>query len=351
MALLDSLRRFLGKGAGKADESGAGSDIPSPSPKPAGPAPQVNGSEVSPRPSGAQVANHAVRQLTTSLLGVKQCRRAPMQAAEQRIIERLERLSRNPTDPALVPRLPVVLPRVISLVRRDDASPAELAQTISRDPTLVADIVKIANSPRFRTSREIGNLQDAVLMLGQRGLVQLVISAAMRPVFGGTRGRFSQIGAATLWNVTERCAHACQGLCSEAEEPFHGYLAGMAINLGLMSAMRSLDSDYREARPPDTDGFHDALWSVSVRLAARVARHWEFHEEVCSAVAQCAKIGEHDSDSVLAGALRAAACASQLHVLNPSLSEAARNLLAAPERRAYEELQRVFGHAPEGVEA
>jgi HD-like signal output (HDOD) protein len=285
----------------------------------------------------------ADRRFTARMLGVGDLRPAETGPAGQRVIERLAALVRDSHDPNLVPRLPVVLPRLIGLVRRDDVSPRELVERLSHDPTLVGEVVRLTNSPRFRTGRHIADLQEAVLVLGQRGLIQIVIGATMRPLFSAQQGRFSRIAGMTLWDLAQRCSHACGDLCDPGSDRFQAYLTGMAANIGLIAALRVLDGGYAEQQPPDTEGFHDALCAVAAKLSGRIARQWDFPRAACRAIEQRA-----DSQAAAAGygltqTLRTADRISKWQLLMPGLPESALTGLAEPERRCYLELERAFG--------
>ncbi|HEX4585123.1 MAG TPA: HDOD domain-containing protein [Burkholderiaceae bacterium] len=283
------------------------------------------------------------RRFTALLLGVGNLRPTPAEPAELRALARIEAILQEGRESNLIPRLPVVLPRLIGLVRRDDVSPRELAERLSHDPALVGEVVRLANSPRFRPSRDIANLQEAVIALGQRGLGQLVTNAVMRPIFDTRQGRFSRSAGTRLWDLTERCSFACANLCGNAADPFQAYLAGMVANIGLIAALRVLDSGYRESKPPDTEGFHDALRDVVARLSARIARQWDFPPNVCEAVARGTTSGSGLGDEELAWALQTADRASKWHVLMPGLAGAALTGLTESERRCYVGLERAFG--------
>jgi HD-like signal output (HDOD) protein len=283
------------------------------------------------------------RLFTALVLGIGKLRRAEAGASERRIIAQIEQLARGERDPTLVPRLPVVLPRLIGLVRRDDVSPRELTERLARDPALVGEVVRMANSPRYRSGRDIVDLQDAVLALGQRGLIQLVTNAVMRPIFDSRQGRFSRSAGTRVWDLTERCSLACHALCTDSSDRFRAYLAGMVSNIGFIAALRVLDRGYQERDPPDTEGFHDALCDVVARLSAQIALQWDFHPDVCRAVARRAKRDDAAAQDDLTRALRSADRISKWHLLAPGLTGSALAGLNEPERRCYTELERAFG--------
>jgi len=344
MALFKSLRRLFG-----------GTDAPKPRANPVEdvPAPRVRVSSAQTRPDSRAPGvlgdsdpsdDDVEKRFTCLLLGVDRMRQVEVEPPERLVIEQIRELARRGGDPDLIPRLPVALPRVINMVRRDDVSPREMAERLSHDPALVGEVVRIANSPRYRTGRDIANLQEAVLVLGQRGLMQLVTNVTMRPIFNAQQGRFSRIAGTRLWDLSERSACACAHMCGGGSDTFQAYLAGMASNVGLIAVLRILDLGYKEPQPPDTEGFHHALLQETATLSGQIARHWEFPPNVCHAVAHSADPQERSQDDELVALLRSAVHISKWHVLMPGLSGAALATLPEPARRGYLELERVFGH-------
>jgi len=356
MALLKSLLKLLGGTRApdaKLPEPGSARRRPSDA-APAAPAVRTAPAtvrthlRVAPQPAPARdgpspLDGDVDRRFTALLLGVGVLRTAEAEPAERRVIGQIEEMVGGGGDPSLVPRLPFVLPRLMSLLRRDDVAPRELAEQLSPDPTLVGEVVRMANSPRYRSGRDVADLHEAVMLLGQRGLSQIVINAAMRPIFSARQGRFSQIAGTTVWDVTERCSSACACLGGDEVDRFQAYLAGMATNIGLIVVLRLLDNGYRERQPPDTVAFHDALHRVSARLSGRIARQWNFPPMVCQAVLRQAEARGGPADDELTRLLRAADRISKWHVLEPGRVGDGLAGLDEPERLCYSELERAFG--------
>jgi HD-like signal output (HDOD) protein len=169
-----------------------------------------------------------------------------------------------------------------------------------------------------------------------------VTNAVMRPIFDAGQGRFSRSAGTRLWDLTERCSFACEALSAEPDR-FRAYLAGMVANIGFIAALRVLDSRYQERQPPDTEGFHDALIGAVARLSAQIARQWNFHPDVCQAVAGRAIRDDGTAQDELTRTLRTADRISKWHVLAPRLAGSALARLDESERRCYVELERAFG--------
>ncbi|HMQ70877.1 MAG TPA: HDOD domain-containing protein [Rubrivivax sp.] len=210
-----------------------------------------------------------------------------MSTAERDALARLHALAERGLDTRTVPRLPAVLPRLMALVRRDEVSPRELCELLARDPVLVGEVVRLANSPRYRTQRRIEDLGGALMLLGQLGLSQLVMRAAVRPIFMVTQGRLGKAAAGRLWELSERCGQACGSRRAGCPDAFSAYLAGTAVPIGLIVALRVLDQG-APVVAPGSHVFHAGLWRQALRLSAQAVRQWDFPVEVTVALGNLA---------------------------------------------------------------
>ncbi len=75
-----------------------------------------------------------------------------------------------------LPSLPAVALRVVELGQDPDAEPAEVAETLSRDPALAAKILRAANSPLYAQRRRVDNLRQGIMALGLDATLTLALS-------------------------------------------------------------------------------------------------------------------------------------------------------------------------------
>ncbi|MDN3919594.1 HDOD domain-containing protein [Roseateles violae] len=277
-------------------------------------------------------------RFSARLLDVELADPAEIARAERALLTRLEDLNRAGLASGLVSRLPVTLPRLLTLVRRDDVSNRELAAHLARDTALLGEVIRLANSPRYRGQGRIANLEAAVQLLGQSGLQQLVSRVLMGPVFNRQQGHFSRSASTHLWAHAERCALACAFLRLGQADHFDAYLAGMLANAGLIAALRVLDQDYLAPVLSSSPQFHAALIEVTARLSVHIAGLWDFPPSVVEALQLRARREAPPRPGSLAADLLRADRLAKLHLLGLPAPAS----LAADEQRCWQELQRVF---------
>jgi HD-like signal output (HDOD) protein len=204
----------------------------------------------------------------------------------QLVLGELDRLIDAPLDAAgLVPRVPDVIPQLLRSLRDEAASSAELARQVARDPALVAELIREANSPFYRASSQVRTIDAALLVLGRNGLRMLLARAAFRPLIGMQGGRHSRQAGPRIWSHTEHCALAASLIAPGLRaDPFEAYLAGLMDDLGLIVALRLLDSMLDSDALPQDPAFVAALLARTRTLAARIALQWELPPPVAAAI-------------------------------------------------------------------
>jgi len=83
----------------------------------------------------------------------------------------------------VLPTLPDVAIKVRDAVTKGDASAAELAEIIITDVSLSTRLIQVANSPLYRGTNPINNIQMAVSRLGNKIVGTLITSLVMQQMF------------------------------------------------------------------------------------------------------------------------------------------------------------------------
>ena len=209
---------------------------------------------------------------------------------------------------ARVPRVPAIVPQLMQMLRDPSRSSGDLARHVAQDPVLVAAVLRGANSPYYGAGRRIESLDQAVLVLGQDGLRQLVAGVALKPLINVQSGRFTRLGAPRVWQQSEAAGAACRALAAGTPMAFEAFLVSLLVNMGTIVVMRAFDERAPEGPAPGSQAFCAACTSTIRGLAARIGSQWAFPTEVIAPLADGAA-------SPLARLVRDASKASRLRVL------------------------------------
>ena len=252
------------------------------------PAATSAGTPVPPAPDGARETEQLFwRWLTRDSAGD-----AP-EAARRQLLAELARRADKPGDAAdLVPRVPEVIPRLLRSLRDEGVSGAELSAQVARDPVLVAEVIREANSPFYRPAKQVRTIDAAVMVLGQNGLRMLLARVAFRPSINLQASPSARKMAPLVWMHSERCARAA-GLLAPGlgADPFEAYLAGLMHDVGLVVALRLLDRIVAAPTIPQDAEFAAAVLAAARELSARIALFWELPPPIGAAILRAGRAG------------------------------------------------------------
>jgi HD-like signal output (HDOD) protein len=179
----------------------------------------------------------------------------------------------------------------------------------------VAEVIREANSPLFRTAQPVRSIDGAVMVLGENGLRILLARVAFRPIINMQGGALARLVAPRLWAQSDRCALAASLIAPEAgADPFEAYLAGLMLNLGLIVAFRLVDH-LDQPVVPQSDAFCDALLDTARVLSAGITTQWELPPFVARAIQRAGRPGAEPLAAPLANALGRADLLAKLRLL------------------------------------
>ena len=192
------------------------------------------------------------------------------------------------TEDRYTPRRPSMLPQLLRAVNDEDVSRRELVAIISRDPSLVGNLLKMANSPFYRVnSQAVESIDRAVVILGNDGIRSLIAAALTQPVFqirGGDFPKFPEIA----WEHTFRTASATvtHAAIVEKSDPFAAQLLGLVHGMAAIVVFRVVLDQY-EARPrfkTNAAVIGSLLDSQTSGVARRIAGSWGLSDRILAAL-------------------------------------------------------------------
>ena len=132
-----------------------------------------------------------------------------------------------------LPAVPMVVNEVLHSFRDESTGSAELAHKISFDQGLSARVLRVANSPFYGLQREVGSIQEAVMVLGFDSVRSLVLSAGFVRAFSGTENAL--FDRHEFWVRSFRIATYTEALVSRiAGDKQLAFTAGMFHDIGLL---------------------------------------------------------------------------------------------------------------------
>ena len=210
------------------------------------------------------------------LLGATSRIDAPLNPFEKDSLQQLKTVAEIANTADILPRLPAILPKLIQLLREENSSAEDIAKLIEQDHILVADVIRLVNSPYYRTRQKITSLKQATVLLGRNGLQQLVTGALIRPLLNVDKGHFVKLSSKLLWDHAQKTALATSRLDQYDDEMrFFVYLAGILQNLGFIVGCMELDKKFDGSHSPNSAHFLRDFVKTCRSLSVTIAQNWQ----------------------------------------------------------------------------
>ncbi|MBI4717603.1 MAG: GGDEF domain-containing protein [Planctomycetes bacterium] len=202
----------------------------------------------------------------------------------EELLQRLEASGRLPTPPAVVVRL-------LELTRRSDVAVRDLAETIALDPGLTVKVLRFVNSPIAGLSREVTSLQQAVALIGVRGVKMMALSFAVLPSQSGATCRGFDPDQFLVQSLACAVAARVVARLVGAGSTHEAFAAGLLSQIGRMVLASAVADDYAEilaqARnaPRDLPPLERGLWGQTyATIGGHLLRRWGLPETLCTAI-------------------------------------------------------------------
>lgn len=186
---------------------------------------------------------------------------------------------------------PTVAMELVRLAEEPGVDAKALKECVARDPALACKVLRVVNSSLFGLNRPVGDLSQAIGLLGIKPLKLLVLG------FNLPDALFAEVAARELqwyWTNTLTRAVAARML---AEQLYHqagdeAFIAGLLQDIGILVLLRELGEPYAKFLTGVIDEKcalapleQDTLGFDHVQLSAAVLGHWQLPERLVKAIA------------------------------------------------------------------
>lgn len=192
-----------------------------------------------------------------------------------------------------LPALPEVVDEVIRLTESPDSTPQDLNRVISRDQSLTARVLRLANSAYYGFARRISTVTDAVILLGFNTVRNLVMAASVHRVLDREVPGY-ELARGELWQHSLTAAMTARLLARQARYRQHeqAFVAGLLHDIGKVVLSYYVAEAYQELlRRVNEDGvpFMQAEAEIfgfdHAEVGSLVAKKWNLPEELVEAIA------------------------------------------------------------------
>jgi putative nucleotidyltransferase with HDIG domain len=192
-----------------------------------------------------------------------------------------------------IPAFPATGNKVAQLLNQVDYSVVQVANVIKFDPSITANILKMANSAYFSPLHRISNINDAVIYLGQQNLLRAIQTAGISKYYKkGALGYFDR--TTDLWEHCVAVALMSQILSRKitGQEDTTLYTAALLHDVGkiimgefVRDELKKISLLVEKQNMSFLEAEETVLGINHADLGGKIAEHWNFPVEIREAIA------------------------------------------------------------------
>ncbi|NVD08660.1 HDOD domain-containing protein [Vibrio sp. JPW-9-11-11] len=187
-----------------------------------------------------------------------------------------------------LPRIEKVLQELLDMVNQPEVNFTQLAQKISTDQVLSARLLRLANAAYFGAQKTIGSVNEAVVRVGTAPVRTLVVVSALSSVFP----RIRTLDMDQYWGETFEVAVLASKIAQQTDiDGDDMFTTGILHNIGelmihtLVPEQAIQIQQRAQAGENALDVQEELLDITAPTLGAKLAKTWQFPEEMVDAIA------------------------------------------------------------------
>jgi len=190
-----------------------------------------------------------------------------------------------------IPALPGNIKEIRAISRDPDSTVKDIASAISRDPGLTASIIKLSNSAGYVTMHKIESIEEAVKIIGIKGLNTLLVATGVQKIVEDRYKKFESI-----WKDSYKRAFYAQIIIKKRTKNSNlseqAYLAALLSDIGKI-VMLSVNPK-QLSKIKEITGFKgiddpNIIEEISLgishsALGALICKKWNFHDSLTKTI-------------------------------------------------------------------
>lgn len=188
-----------------------------------------------------------------------------------------------------LPKYPDNIKNLLAKLLQPDIKVQDVAEEISKDPSLSSDLLKLVNSAKFSLQRKIGSIKEAINFVGIKGLKNLLYSYGAMQAIDSRFGSVNQV-----WEHSYKTARVASLIAERFKlnkKDDESFTAGLLHDMGKIVLMsfdlnkaKSIDEVCRQ-RGIDLPVMEELIMGLShAKIGGEIAKYWDFPSSLISAI-------------------------------------------------------------------
>ncbi len=197
------------------------------------------------------------------------------------------------------PTMPGAAAKVLFLIEDPDVSASQIEEALRYDAGLTANILKVTNSAYFGVAQEVGSVKRAVILLGAKRVVQIIIASCVTSIMDKEIVGYD-LSSGELWWHSIAVSVAAEILVKELNIPQieEIFTAALLHDVGKLILGEFIKNDLTKFNIKGSEGKafqeieREVLGTDHAEIGAHILKNWSFPQEIVDAVRW-----HHDPDS------------------------------------------------------
>jgi putative nucleotidyltransferase with HDIG domain len=189
------------------------------------------------------------------------------------------------------PGMPATSAKLLKMLKNPDSSAAQIEEILKYDPGLTANILKLTNSAYFGIPSKVSSVRQAVVLLGWKRLLQLVMTVCMSTVMKKPLPGYD-LPHGELWRHSVAVSVAAELVVKALKIPGADevFTAALLHDIGKLILGGFVQDDLRQIEAMVAKGiaFEVAEFIVlgidHAQIGARILEKWSFPSDLVNAV-------------------------------------------------------------------
>jgi putative nucleotidyltransferase with HDIG domain len=189
------------------------------------------------------------------------------------------------------PSLPGATTKLVSLIDDPNAAVVEIEEILRMDPGLTANVLKLSNSAYFGFPSKIGSVHKAIILLGAKRLMQLVMTSCVNSVMNKSIPGYD-LPPGEMWRHSIAVSVAAEGLIEELNVPEADeiFTAALLHDVGKLVLGEFVKDDIAKiekivSKDVSFEVAEQAVLGIDhAEIGAKILESWGLPEEIVSAV-------------------------------------------------------------------
>jgi putative nucleotidyltransferase with HDIG domain len=189
------------------------------------------------------------------------------------------------------PGMPGTAVKLLALIDDPGMRVSQIERILRHDPGLTANVLRLANSAYFGIPSKVGSIRQAVILLGLKRLIQMVIAACVSAIMDKPVPGYD-LSPGELWRHSIAVSVAAEGLVKElqieaAEEIF---TAALLHDVGKLVLGEFVQDDFKQIQTAISQGISFEMAETIVLginhadVGARILTSWSLPLEIVNAI-------------------------------------------------------------------